>query len=51
MVQPSELGAGPPNLFLHIHFIIITFLFALPFQAAGETEMLLLPRERQVELS
>jgi len=51
MVQPSELGAAPPNLFLHIHFITITFQFALPFPAAGEAEMLLLPREGQVELS
>lgn len=48
--NPQSLGAGPPNLFLHIHFIISTFLFALPFQVAGGAEMLLLPREGQVEL-
>lgn len=50
-MQPSEFGAGPPNLFLHTHFIISTFLFALPFQVAGEAETLLLPREGQVEPS
>lgn len=50
MVQPSEFGAGPPNLLLHIYSIIIIFLLAPPFQAAGEAEMLLLPGEEQAEL-
>lgn len=43
--------ADPPDLFVHIHFIIINFLSALPFpfQTAGKAEMVLL-REGQVEL-
>lgn len=45
IVQPSELGAGPPNLFLNINFIIIIFLLALPFQAVGEAVIPHLPGE------
>lgn len=45
--------ADAPDQFVHIHFIVISFLSALPFpfQTAGKAEMVVPTREGQVELS